>query len=117
MNLKKLARWCVENGLVAAGVYYGLVRGVDGAANVLMFWVWFAFVMSFFMLSDDVVRELQRKNGSPAVPLWINQVFDFAIVFALAWSAWWWSAAAFAIHSFLVARRYVTLPEKGSPKN
>ena len=98
-------------------MYYGLWKGIEGAANIAQFYVWFAFTISLFMMSDDVVRSLQEKNGLPVIPAWLDGTVDFLMVAALAWHGWMWSAAAFIAHMMLMSRMRTLVPAKKEAPN
>jgi hypothetical protein len=113
--MKKAGRWVkwfVFNGVLVASIYYGLFRGVDGAANVAQFIVWFSFVVSLFLLSDDVVNESKQKIGELVVPVWLDSMLDVCLLAALAWHGWMWSAVAWVVHMILLQKLRGPITEK-----
>lgn len=111
MKAQKWIKWLMVNAAFAVVAYYGLFKGVGGAANVVQLYVWFVFILSLFLLSDDFVRSVQKKNGLPLVPAWLDVSFDILVVVALAWSGWMWSAAAYLMHITFFSRLRTALPE------
>lgn len=108
----KWAKWTVVNSAALAVMYYGLVLGVEGAANLAQFYVWATFTLSLVLLSDDVVRDLQKSSGLPVVMAWLGLSVDFLIVAVLVWYGWMWSAAAFLVHMVLMNRLRKPMPPK-----
>ena len=108
-RIKRIAYWLAFNGIFAAAVYFGVVKGVTGAQRIASFMIWTTFTMSFAWFSDDVVRYAQ-KAGVP-VSRGINFAYDIAILAVLVWFGWGWSAGAYAIHMLFRDRRFMKLPE------
>jgi heme exporter protein D len=67
-KLKAFLYWLATNTVFGSALYFGLVKGIDGAANIAQFYIWFSFVVSLFSLSDDVLQSM-RKNAKPRVSL------------------------------------------------
>lgn len=106
--MNKLIKWFAINAGFGLALYFGLVLGVDGAARLAQFWVWFAFVASWGVMSDDVVRKVQEAGG-PAVPIWVNVLTDIAAIVVLVWFGWVWSAVAYLVHTVFQSRCYQPL--------
>lgn len=92
-------RWAVTNAAMAALIYFGLYKGIDGAQNVLLFWVWLTLPMALTLISDDS-KEVLRKRGR-AVPAGIDAVLDIAAIAALLWFGWMWTAAAYTLANII----------------
>lgn len=114
MKLKRWMRWTIGNTCIAILIYAGLWHGVEGAARVLQFYVWFAFFLSLFFFSDEIVVSTKEKLGGRVIPEWLDTFVDMAFVVALVWHGWIWSGVAFLAHMLLSSRVYAPLKEKTS---
>ena len=108
-RLKALSIWLVGNTVFGAALYFGLVKGVDGAVNIVQFYIWFHLILSLLTLSDDVIQAV-RKNGSPSVPKWMNAAFDLCTIAMLVWYGWAWTAGAYTLSAILFSRIRVRTP-------
>lgn len=105
-------RWAFFNGLFAAALFYGFERGIDGARNVALFWAWFAIVASMFAMSDTVSQPLREKG--PPVPVWIDGVFDAAVISFLAWHGALWTAGFYLMHTLILHAAYAPKKTKAT---
>lgn len=110
-------RWVLMNGLMLGGLVAGLVYGIDGARNVGLFMVWFCFVGSWGVFSEDLQKEVAKENKPPAVPPWIDGMLDSSVVVLLVWHSLWISAVAYTLHILFLAhlRRKVGEIRKATP--
>jgi hypothetical protein len=93
---KRVLQWAIPNALFGVALYFGVVEGVQGAANIAQFFIWFTFAISFFCLSDDSVKRL-RANGASTIPASLDLSFDLAALALLLWYGWIFSAIAWAV--------------------
>ncbi len=108
-KLGRQIKWAIINAAFGAALYFGIVFGVTGAANVALFYAWLSFVLSWGALSDDLVRKFQAGR-SPTVPVWLDVWVDVAAIIFMVWHGWLWTAIAYASHTILVARMHTPLP-------
>ncbi len=75
------------------------VHGTGAAYNLLRFWVWISFVISFgvMVMSDKERRKLSVQIKSPP---WISGGSDLAVIVILAASGWFFSAALYLFNAF-----------------
>lgn len=102
-RFRTILLWLVVHTLLGAVLYFGLVKGVDGAANLVQFYIWFCFVVSLLTLPDAVLQTM-RKHNKPSVPRWIDAVFAVGAISTLVWHGWVWAASAYAVSAILLAR-------------
>jgi len=96
--MKKLI-WFGVHGLFAAGMYFGLFRGVEGAENVVLFFAWLSIVMSLFVLSDSVIESRVKEKRSMPTP--VNVAYNIAVAIAFAWVGFWVVASFWILHIIL----------------
>lgn len=114
--MKRFALYWFTTSCFMACLYLGTVKGVEGAANVALLYVWFSSVCALFVFSDDVVRSYQ-KRGPPPAPAWVDVPIDIVAIMLMAWHGWVWSATAYTLHVLLAQRLRVPLPEKPTAKD
>lgn len=100
-NTSKWLIWILYNGAIVGCTYLGLIRDIPGAANVLQLLVWTAGVVS--LMASILPRDAVKVSVDPVAPEALDFSVDFAVVIALAWHAWWWSAVVFLLHVFFWA--------------
>lgn len=108
-QFKRILSWLVTVTLFNVALYFGLVQGIQGAANIAQFYIWFAFLFSWFALSDLCVRDVQKK-GLLGIPEWIFGLQNFTVLAALLWFGWIWCAVAWLVKSILSSRFRRPLP-------
>lgn len=106
--VSRIFKWLVGNIGLGLALYFGLVQGIDGAANIAQFYIWFVFVISWYALDDNLLRN-SRKQGPSPIPPWISQMVFLSFMALLIWYAWFWSAGAYLI-AFLLLNRQVSPP-------
>jgi len=82
--MKRLVAIFIDTAWLA-GLYFGLVHGIEGALNVGIFLTWFMFVVSFGLFDKQVASE----TGN--IPLWAisrSVAFDLAAIAMLVWHGW-----------------------------
>lgn len=100
----RLVIWAIANGLKWLLTYYAIVEGVNGAENVVKFWIWMGFVLAIFALAKPVA-EAMRKDGA-SVPLWLNTILDLAYAGFIIWHGWLWTGIAFVVSFFITTAIY-----------
>ncbi len=99
MNNRAFA-WLLVNSAFVAALWFGFVGGVEGAKSTAVFWVWFSFIVSLFVVSEDVSRKMVEDG--PSVPLWLNLSLDMAIVVFLVWHGRWGLGILLLIQAILM---------------
>lgn len=95
--MKRAARWVVTNAAFAWLLWMWLADGIQGAHHLAVFYIWFAFIVSFAAWSEGVRVEMQKK-GAP-VPLWLDWFVDAAMACALVWAGHWALGAMYLMHA------------------
>ncbi len=97
-NTKIYINWLFWNGIVVILTYLALVQGVQGAANVVMFFIWFGALMSTTFLTSTIVETIAKRYKH--APQWYHKVdvlFDLLFTCFLLWYAWYFTAAAYMV--------------------
>ncbi|MCB8748351.1 hypothetical protein LHU53_15730 [Rhodoferax sp. U2-2l] len=97
---KRVLQWAIPNALFGVALYFGVVEGVQGAANIAQFIIWFTFAISWVSLSDAFVRRVRAEGPSP-IPASLGLSFDLAALALLLWYGWIFSAIALAVRTML----------------
>ena len=84
--------WRGETATVLGLGYFGVARGVPGAANTLMFAI--GAIASVAIL--QVLLVTAPRKSPRTMPLWICGTIDVLFVGFLAWHGWFWCAAAWS---------------------
>lgn len=100
----RLIRYIITNAAFAVCLWFGIIEGISGAANVALFIAWIAIVTSLFACSKDVIEKLAQRGRT--VPMWIDQSFDLMVVAFLVWHGWWATAIGYVIHMGSLAVAY-----------
>ncbi len=111
-QFKHTLTWLVTVAVFDIALYFALVHGIQGAANIVQFYIWFAFLVNWSALSDRYVREVQ-KMGLPNLPDWVFGIQNLMVLAALLWFGWVWCAAAWLIKNILSSRFRKPLPTEG----
>jgi len=108
-QFKTTLKWLAIATVVDLSLYFGLVEGIQGAANIAQFYIWFVSVLSLFALSDKCVRDFQQK-GLPITSDWLVTPHNFAVLALLLWYGWIWSACAWTVKIIFTSRFRKPLP-------
>jgi uncharacterized membrane protein len=93
----KTMKWLVMNGTFAALVYAGFVLGVDGAQNLVKFFIWFILLpLSPFLLTDHAQR-LILKEPPRLLLVFLSRAMAWCVLSVLVWSGAWVTGAAYAV--------------------
>ena len=88
----KLVKYIALNSIVVALMYLGIAQGVEGAANILQFWIWLVFACSFCCFTDSSLENFNKKGR--AVPRYLGWAVAACFIGALVFYGWMWTAAA-----------------------
>jgi hypothetical protein len=108
-HFKSTLQWLAFATVFNLSLYFGLVEGIQGAANIAQFYIWFFSVLSLFALSDKCVRDVQQK-ANPLISLWLVNPQNLAVLALLLWYGWIWSACAWMVKIILSSRFRKPLP-------
>lgn len=96
----RAVKWILYNGIFFTALYFALWHGINGAQNLVKFYVWFAFTVSLLTLIPAMVKETM-KDPSKVPPRWwriFDGLVDVIVVGIFIWFGWWWVGTAYAIH-------------------
>ncbi len=114
-QFKRILNWFVTTAVFDAALYFGLVHGIQGAANIAQFYIWLTFLFSWLALSDNAVRDAQNR-GLPGLPEWVFGLQNITVLAALLWYGWIWCAVAWLVKSILASRFRRPLPAADAVK-
>jgi hypothetical protein len=100
--ISRRIKYVAINGAFAAALWFGIVEGVDGAANLAMAWAWFLAVVSL-CVSDDAIAKTRNRFPTPAIPETINVAYDLAIIGFMFWHDWMVTGGSYALHMIMMA--------------
>ena len=111
----RLFRYIAANALFAACLWLGIIHEIAGAANVGLLLAWWSIFVSAFLTHKDIVTE-KRKRGR-IVTLWIDQLFDGAVLLFMVWHSWWITGIGYLFHMVMVAASHRKAFGNTSPSN
>lgn len=94
-KIGRLIWWAAQQAAVAALLWYGVVKGVEGAAKCVLVFFWFMNISALFATTDDVVESLRKRGRS--VPAELDMAWDLVVVGTLVWNGWLWTGVFFLI--------------------
>jgi hypothetical protein len=102
--MKKI-RWALFNGIFAVCVYFGVIEQKENVLNVALFFAWAISFLSLFTISDTFKNEMMKKveKEGYSVPEYVDIVFDLIITATFAWGGYFWTAAVYFLHLFLIS--------------
>lgn len=75
------------NLAVAALFYYGFVEGIEGAQNVVKFFVWaIALPIGLMLFSKDLIKSIAANPPMPKVVNFLIRLIAWAELVVLLWS-------------------------------
>lgn len=111
--MKKFIRWTLSNGLFAGAAYLWIVRGHESAGRFLICMAWFMLVVSFFALSEGVIKErIKVGDTKPSVPLWLDFAYDCCFVGVFVVGNHPVTAIAYLFHSMLTQAHYSAMKRR-----
>lgn len=109
---KDIAWWIVWHGIFGLLIYWGAYEGQAGPGRALVFLAWLYAIVGPFSLSKTSI-DLRRKKGTATVPRQITGLVQAAMVAALVWQGWWFTAIALMVTFVCVAVNYAeAFPKK-----
>lgn len=103
--MTRIGLWIVFHLLMATAIWFGLLQGDKGVANVVRFLVTMVMVACCFFRDEKLVTWLIDGVLRPAIPMPLMAVSSIAIALLLAWAGEFVAAAM-----WLIATRYAALP-------
>lgn len=101
MKIKSALYWLASQTAYGLALYFGLVHGVEGFANVACFYSWAMFVLA--VLALVAYKHDTLKIDPPAMPGWLRRAAALAGVLTWAWFGWWFTAIAWALANLISA--------------
>ena len=88
--MRKVVKWILVNGIMAALVYMALFQGVGWAGNVVKFMLWVTVILYglYFGIPDSHRPKPTSEIGSRSVPAYVSAVYDFAMALTMASQGW-----------------------------
>lgn len=105
-QIKRILSYIATNVVIILLAYHAVIKGVDGAANILYFLIGGLLVLSIISLTPSILSKTAEGMTEPlatTLPAWANLTIDFVYVFFFIWHGWWWTGIAFCIASILWA--------------
>jgi len=81
-NVKRKARWLIQNAVIWVSGALWMVYGNEYAGNLNVFLIWAYFLSSFVVFSDKVAKAM--KKAGPAVPYRVDMSVDLVYTLCLA---------------------------------
>lgn len=100
-KLKQRIYWVAQQAVLGVLIWFGVVKGVEGAAKCALFLLWFINCTSLFAVTDDCVSELVRSGRS--VPAAVEVAWDALVIGALVWNDWTWTAVGYLIAMLIIS--------------
>ena len=97
-KMSSVAKYVLVNGLIFVAVWFGMVKGVKGAENVALFFLWFFSLCSLGYTNKEVIDKLAKRKEYPAVPQFIDVSYDLTILTILIWYSYWVTGIVYLIH-------------------
>lgn len=95
----KAMKWVICNGVFGTLAWLG-VTGLEGAGNVVVFFVWFMAIASLITAkpqeTDPAKLAERAKRNVPAV---VSGTFHVFMVGLFIWHGWWLTGAAFVVYA------------------
>lgn len=121
METKKILQCLAFTAVFLAVFVAGFFYGIDGAKNIVRFYVWtIALPLAFVATTDNVTAKAAAAKRNPA---WVRY-FQYATAwFALVifvWFGYYFTAAAWGLQMFVLAvarERVKQIREKADPAN
>ncbi len=110
----------VQSSCLAAMVYFGLIAGVNGAENLLLFYVW-GVVLPFSMLSqmDAVQQSAAKKPKNIFATKFVSESVSWSALVVMIWTgnistsvAWFISLVLLAVAKLGIETHRKTLESK-----
>lgn len=107
----RMLLWVVFNGIIAAGVWYGGYRGVEWAANMVVFYTWAVLMLWFIagplmvmtgvvVASGEDLPEYDPREKWHAPPE-VDIPVDLLMALGMAGAGWIATAIAFVMKSII----------------
>jgi hypothetical protein len=110
-KIGKFIWWATQQAAVAAMLWFGVVKGVEGAANCALVLFWFMNISALFSMSDEVVESLRKRGRT--VPEQLDFAWDLAVAGTLVWNGWTWTGVFFLIAMSCVQAAWSKAEKRG----
>ena len=101
-KLKHFVSWLVQQAVLGALIWYGVVKGVEGAANCALVLLWMVNVSSWAAALNDEYIQTLVKRGRP-VPEELNVAWDALVIGTLVWNGWTWTGVFYLLAMLVIA--------------
>lgn len=111
-KLKKLAIYIATNASIMVLAYFAVIKGVEGAANLLYFVIGCMFVLALLSSIPEVQRKTAEAMTEPlisTIPSPLNLAVDFSFAAFLVWYGWWWAGIGMLVSGLLWASALTNL--------
>ncbi len=99
----KVAITILSQSLYFVVVYFGVVQGIHGAANIAVFWTAVIGISSLALFSNDVRREISKSYfKNPVVLRYTLIAVKIGVVGIFVWYGWFISAIAYFFHVLMI---------------
>lgn len=98
----KALRWALFNGVMLTCLYSGFTYDFQALVNIGLILVWASIVLSFFLVSDQIAKELQKEMKSSSIPYTLDVIYDFAVFMVLAYFGWIITSVFYLFHMGMI---------------
>lgn len=115
MTPKRVLKWILTNGLMAALLWYGFGPDqVDGARYLYTFSLGVVvFMLTVIVLNDELLKTA-RENPRP-VPAWLCISYDLFTIAFLVWMGHWFLGVLIVWEVICLANVYNLETKEGAP--
>ena len=103
-----ILRYFTINVIFVASIYFGLILGLNGPANIALFLGWLTAILgtiTFIALSldkDNKLTEYYARQEPSVIYYWIDVVIDLVVLAAFIWTGHYVLAVFFGIQMMVV---------------
>jgi len=105
-KLKKTIVWILSNMAFCIVLYFGYIKGVQGAENIVNFWVIILSVVTLIVALPTETRKKASKDINPNdkyIPVWLDTIYDICIVSFFVYFSAFIFATFYFLHVIAVA--------------
>jgi Ca2+/Na+ antiporter len=94
----KFTAYLLTNVFFGVAMYFGFFKGIDGAKNVALSFIWFSvFCAGIMLFIKDEDKKKIAKDGR-SVPHWINLIVEVTTVTTLVYFSYWATALFYVLY-------------------